>query len=794
MSKKAVVKITSDTKEAKSGLDAVSKQLDSFANKVKKSPVTSLATSFTHVGQAVKIATEAIKKVNAAIQETTQLYKAQATAEKQLEVAAKNNPYLDDASVMQLKDYASQLQSISTVGDETLLPMMAQLASAGRTQAEIQQIMSAALDVSASGMMSLDAAVLALNKTFSGNVGTLGRQISSLNALSKEELKAGKAVEIVSNQFKGMAEETALATGTSEQLKNAIGDYKELWGETFEKAMSPMRRYFTELISNITTARKKQREYNKAVKEVFDDDGNVNTDAKSDSMLIVLEERRTELSALRDSLLEVNQLMRADPEAWQYDIANQERRSALLDEISKKQYEANKIEHEILERRKADAKQQEEIAAEEAERAAQEEERKKKLSNLEQRDKLRADYEQTLENIKQQIKTRRELGEEISEEQENQQLLNAAMSAYIKMYSDPAFDRSQTKTGMWEGEQEQRDYIQTLAEKAKVAVDIEELKKQSDSILEDAQKFISKDSDTKLSDSIKAEIDSLQSYMSEQELTTEQYEALTQKKIELEKLLTDVLNKENEERTNKEREHIAQLMTDMSQYVDQFANISNGITALVRKNNEQENEEALTELSEQYTNGIISYEEYCEKKKALDKKAAQEEYKLKMWEWTASFLQATANIAQGVAKALAEGGPYAGPILAALIGASGAVQIATITANKPKPPSFATGGIVPGTSYSGDKVQANVNSGEMILNAQQQANLWKMANSSNAGGAVINMPVLIENHTDTSVKTAISADGLKVVITDIVNAQMAAGAFNQSMTIAQGKAQGVSYF
>jgi hypothetical protein len=69
-----------------------------------------------------------------------------------------------------------------------------------------------------------------------------------------------------------------------------------------------------------------------------------------------------------------------------------------------------------------------------------------------------------------------------------------------------------------------------------------------------------------------------------------------------------------------------------------------------------------------------------------------------------------------------------------------------------------------------------------------------MANSSNAGGAVINMPVLIENHTDTSVKTAISADGLKVVITDIVNAQMAAGAFNQSMTIAQSKAQGASYY
>ena len=42
---------------------------------------------------------------------------------------------------------------------------------------------------------------------------------------------------------------------------------------------------------------------------------------------------------------------------------------------------------------------------------------------------------------------------------------------------------------------------------------------------------------------------------------------------------------------------------------------------------------------------------------------------------------------------------------------------------------FATGGIVPGASTTGDKVIARVNSGEMILNKQQQANLFKMINA-----------------------------------------------------------------
>ena len=39
---------------------------------------------------------------------------------------------------------------------------------------------------------------------------------------------------------------------------------------------------------------------------------------------------------------------------------------------------------------------------------------------------------------------------------------------------------------------------------------------------------------------------------------------------------------------------------------------------------------------------------------------------------------------------------------------------------------FAEGGIVGGTSYSGDKLFAMVNSGEMILNKRQQGNLANM--------------------------------------------------------------------
>ena len=132
--------------------------------------------------------------------------------------------------------------------------------------------------------------------------------------------------------------------------------------------------------------------------------------------------------------------------------------------------------------------------------------------------------------------------------------------------------------------------------------------------------------------------------------------------------------------------------------------------------------------------------------------------------------------------------------MAGLTAASGAAQIAAIIAAKPKPPSFSTGGIVPGSSYSGDRVQANVNSGEMVLTAAQQRNLWSLANGSKSG-SVVSMPVTINNTASDTVSASaeLSPDGMTILIEKIVNAQMAAGKYNGSMAIAQSRQRGVEY-
>jgi len=108
-------------------------------------------------------------------------------------------------------------------------------------------------------------------------------------------------------------------------------------------------------------------------------------------------------------------------------------------------------------------------------------------------------------------------------------------------------------------------------------------------------------------------------------------------------------------------------------------------------------------------------------------------------------IEITAAAAVGAAKAAAASG-YAlwGAIAIGLAVGAGILAMAG---------AFAQGGIVGGNSFSGDNMLARVNSGEMILNKQQQANLWNMANGMNsltvgAAGIEINQNINIANGSD----------------------------------------------
>ena len=95
--------------------------------------------------------------------------------------------------------------------------------------------------------------------------------------------------------------------------------------------------------------------------------------------------------------------------------------------------------------------------------------------------------------------------------------------------------------------------------------------------------------------------------------------------------------------------------------------------------------------------------------------------------------QAISNIALGFSEATVQAaslGPWAWIAFAA---AGLAETIAAIASIKSATSGYANGGIIGGSLMHGDNMLARVNSGEMILNGNQQSNLFNMINDGNNG-------------------------------------------------------------
>ena len=121
--------------------------------------------------------------------------------------------------------------------------------------------------------------------------------------------------------------------------------------------------------------------------------------------------------------------------------------------------------------------------------------------------------------------------------------------------------------------------------------------------------------------------------------------------------------------------------------------------------------------------GLITYKTQQKKNMATTAGLAPEAMAVGLAEKeaTAASVGAAAEGGKSVAKI-----PYVGAFLA--IAMIAAILGALLSAKSSM--KFAKGGIVPGSSFSGDNITAQLNSGEMVLNTQQQARLFDMLNGN----------------------------------------------------------------
>ena len=843
---KTTKKTAVDFKKLDTVMQEASNTASGFANKI-----SSAASSGGLYVAAAVAAISATKKIGEVMRECTDAYKVQEKAERALEIAAKNNPYLDGQAVAGLKAFASELQAVSEIGDETSIKLMAQLAATGRTEAQIRAIMKAAADYAAGTGTDIQSAVQTLNATFSGQAGALGRQIDGIKNLTEEELKNGAAVKAVAEKYKGLAENLA---DVKVQAEGAKGDFKEMVGALLAPAANLWDQFWKGFYEKGTTA----MGWLKNKLDLI----NPNNDAFLHNMLERMDYdpvKEAEKQRKRDmykpdpnDALDSGAAAYKAVEKWYKKatptIKFEDSSIADLEKVIAYLQLKNKLtekEQELLEKSTALLAQKEKaekdrIATETAAAKAAEDKAKAQKTADDYAQESNAQLEKNIKALELEAKAK---GQGIKA----QDLFNIYLRSYIDLLTNtegkikegfPVVNARIKKmeelmeavNGQADAEKRLQKAIEATHEVMHTLQDM----KITQSPLQDFEQQLAQYKTLRakiaaLSESavIKAQEGNATVYTKEQLLTQlkerevtlekekireiagirdsdfEAYKALQKRRLALKKEIdkSEVLSEKEKAQAKAEidekyaKEKIARahtVMAQINQYTQQAAQIAQDAGNLMLESVKNEQKLEMAAINEKYEKGAMSETEYTQKIKDIKKKAAQEEYKIQMFQWTAKMLAATANIAEGVSKAISLGVPM-GFIAAPLVAAAGAVQIASIVASKPIPPNFAHGGIVGGSSYYGDNINAHVNSGEMITNFPQQKRLWAMLNGENQYKP--SFPITVNNTQSNRVSAAAHEQNGEVFIEIIdkhINKGFIDGTYDGGFAGMQGRAAGVN--
>lgn len=731
---KGIKDLNKKLNDAGKTIDAGAKKNKSFASALKGISATAAGTAagVAAVGVAVKKTVDALNDCAAA-------YRVQRRAEETLQLAAKNNPYLNEESVYNLKRYASELQSMSEIGDEVSLKVMSQLAAAGRNESEIMQIMSAAADMAAVTGQDLASAAQQLNATLNGNAGVLGRQISDINNLTKAELQNGKAIDIVAKQYKGAAAATA---DVEIQLSNAWGDFKENIGRGWQTVTQPVKQFFLDVLENINEATSKTNDLRKAGKNRSE-----GTATASDTKILLdaakeqVENTKKEIELTKDLLNNEEKLAEKIRDARGYISRGTFEKSL---QALEKRYESETGKVSKLTQEYNDLSAAEKKAADAAAAQQQAEEKRKAAQK---RDETATEYiNANKKALQEQIDAIQLKADVMGQEVDAGEMYNAYLQSYIDLITKSNGLVSSSNSAA----KERLKNLEEWAQKAAEATTEEERLANAKKAQAEAEKLL---------EEIRGKTGNsyFDEYIRRNEELAKLKEELNQKEIDDAKEKDAILRAIDEEYAQNKKNLWENITNEINGYSQQTADIAQEAGDLMLQNVEAETNKELAELDEKYEKGEVSEEQYYEKQKAIRRKAAQEEYKIKMFQWTTSILAATANIAEGVSKAIAQGGA-AGLITGALVGAAGAVQIASIIASKPVPPQFAAGGVIGGmngATMGSDNTYIHARAGEMVLNAHQQRSLWDMINGQDSrqqGGLNLTVNNTQANRVDTDIR------------------------------------------
>ena len=204
-----------DDKQFQKGLEKSKASANKFSSQIKKLGAT-IAGAF------------AVNKIYDFAKKSVEAAGIQEQAEAKLRAAIEANGKAVDETFKSHVEFASQLQKLTTVGDETTIELI-QMAEAMQSDAP-QQAAQGAIALSKAYGMNLQAALKGVARAQAGDYQMLQRYIPALQTASTEAEKHAVFQKALADGFEIAKAEALTGTGAIKQMQNALGDVMERIG------------------------------------------------------------------------------------------------------------------------------------------------------------------------------------------------------------------------------------------------------------------------------------------------------------------------------------------------------------------------------------------------------------------------------------------------------------------------------------------------------------------------------------------------------------------------------------
>jgi len=219
-------------KETKTQTQQAAKSINTSASEIGK--------SFAGAAVGALGAAFAVSKLVSIVKESITLANKQIEAENNLATALENTSNEAGVTIEQLKELASGIQDITTVGDEASLEIMQMGLSMGISSDQIGEATKETIGLSKAFKIDLKASIKAVALAREGDFNMLQRYIPSLKTATTVAEKQAIATKAMADGFKIAVAETKTFAGRMKQLQNTFGDLQERVGKEVIPALQDL--------------------------------------------------------------------------------------------------------------------------------------------------------------------------------------------------------------------------------------------------------------------------------------------------------------------------------------------------------------------------------------------------------------------------------------------------------------------------------------------------------------------------------------------------------------------------